>query len=170
MDRNSFGFSTIIKRSARRRNRQSFILVLALLNLVFLLAGCGHPTNTAGSTKPKPSATSSTPAPMEVQQTHMYEFTAQDSGKTVIYVVTSRFGITFNSRYYPNIRNSIYTFLVRLLVPLEASRIFLRSSLLYMQCAIKPYSLASVPSQTGTLFSRSRSFHCRIERNAMACL
>ncbi len=43
-----------------------------------------------------------TPSPTPTPQlTSQYEFTAQDSGKTVTYVVTSRFQILLNQQLYP---------------------------------------------------------------------
>ena len=39
--------------------------------------------------------------PAPPQLTQQYEFTEQDSGRTVIYTVTSRFGISLNQQKYP---------------------------------------------------------------------
>lgn len=70
---------------------------------VILLVGCANPVSTQGTILQQTStsssislATTSTP-----QLTQQYGFTEQDSGRTVIYTVTSRFGIILNQRKYP---------------------------------------------------------------------
>ncbi len=74
------------------------LLTLALL----LLVSCANSGNPQVPT-PQPTATIpgnhlSTATPQLTQQ---YEFTEQDSGRTVTYSVTSRFGISLNQQKYP---------------------------------------------------------------------
>src|SRR5579863_2858590 len=74
------------------------ILALALL----LLVGCANSGNSQG---PTPQQTATTPgnhsSTATPQLTQQYEFTEQDSGRTVTYSVTSRFGISLNQQTYP---------------------------------------------------------------------
>lgn len=80
---------------------RSIVLGWALLGLACLfLPGCSHPGSTPGAAaQQKPGGhPSATPAPALTQQ---YDFTAQDSGRTVTYVVTSRFEIFLNQQQYP---------------------------------------------------------------------
>jgi len=67
-----------------------------------LLVSCASPASTQG-TKRQALATPGdpTPTPTSPQLTQQYEFTVQDSGRTVTYTATSRFGITLNSQKYP---------------------------------------------------------------------
>ena len=75
-----------------------------LSGLVFLLfascAGSGGVAATTPHLTPTPPGAqiSVTPAPQLTQQ---YQFTERDSGRTITYVVTSRFGIILNQQKYP---------------------------------------------------------------------
>jgi len=65
-----------------------------------LLVSCASPASTQGA-KRQALAMPGDPTPTSPQLTQQYEFTVQDSGKTVTYTATSRFGITLNSQKYP---------------------------------------------------------------------
>ena len=73
---------------------RSAITVWILLSFTcILLVGCASPVRPKNNT-PKPSPT--TPS-----LTQQYDFTAQDSGRTVTYTITSRFEIFLNQQKYP---------------------------------------------------------------------
>ena len=103
--------------------RLSPLLILFTLSLLLLLSSCGVHSNSTGTNntiqqtptahatpQPTPTTTStlqvmpttqpvvSTPT---LQVTEQYEFTEQDSGKTYINVITSRFSIILNTQKYP---------------------------------------------------------------------
>jgi len=89
---------------AWHQHARSAVTVWTLSGLAFiLLVSCANPVNTQGRA-PQQTPTSSsiplstTPTPQLTQQ---YEFTEQDSGRTAIYTVTSRFGISLNQQKYP---------------------------------------------------------------------
>lgn len=90
--------------SSFQAGARSIVPGLALLGLAcLLLLGCANPGGTAGSTAQQTSTAptthpSITPTPALTQQ---YDFTAQDNGRTVTYVVTSRFEIFLNQQQYP---------------------------------------------------------------------
>ncbi len=72
-----------------------------LVSLYFILLGsCASPASATKGTTRQVVATPGDPTPTP-QLTQQYEFTVQDSGRTVTYTATSRFGITFNSHKYP---------------------------------------------------------------------
>ncbi len=73
--------------------------VLLGLACLFLLS-CSHPGSPPGTTAPQTSVTSPSVTPTSAL-TPQYDFTAQDSGRTVTYVVTSRFEIFLNQQQYP---------------------------------------------------------------------
>ncbi|HLJ34517.1 MAG TPA: hypothetical protein VKU38_12730 [Ktedonobacteraceae bacterium] len=74
------------------------LLAFALL----LLVSCANSGNPQVPT-PQPTATTpgNHPSTATPQLTQQYEFTEQDSGRTVTYSVTSRFGISLNQQKYP---------------------------------------------------------------------
>ena len=57
-----------------------------------------------------PTATPTLPATSTPELTQQYAFTAQDSGKTITYVVTTRFSIALNPQQYPqhNLQLSLF--------------------------------------------------------------
>ena len=83
--------------------RFSLLLIFCTLTLVFSLNACGsQPGLTGSSSTPQQTpTTSSTVVPGTPQLTQQYDFTEQDSGRTVTYTVTSRFEITLNQQKYP---------------------------------------------------------------------
>ena len=83
--------------------RFSLLLIFCTLTLVFSLNACGSQPGLTGSssTLQQTPTTSSTVAPGTPQLTQQYDFTEQDSGRTVTYTVTSRFEITLNQQKYP---------------------------------------------------------------------
>lgn len=83
--------------------RFSLLLIFCTLTLVFSLNACGSQPGLTGSssTLRQTPTTSSTVAPGTPQLTQQYDFTEQDSGRTVTYTVTSRFEITLNQQKYP---------------------------------------------------------------------
>jgi hypothetical protein len=83
--------------------RFSLLLIFCTLTLVFSLNACGsQPGLTGSSSTPRQTPTTSTTvAPGTPQLTQQYDFTEQDSGRTVTYTVTSRFEITLNQQKYP---------------------------------------------------------------------
>lgn len=93
-------------REARQPRMQSRLPGWILPGLAFLLlVSCGSPASTQSpGTTPQPTPTtpssqiSTTPT---LQLTQQYEFTERDSGRTLTYTVTSRFGIILNQQRYP---------------------------------------------------------------------
>lgn len=85
-------------RRAWQRYGRSAVRRWTLLGLsVLLLVSCVSLTTTPQRTPTVPGKqTSATP-----QLTQRYDFTAQESGKTVTYVVTTRFEIFLNQQQYP---------------------------------------------------------------------
>ena len=78
---------------SRHQHTRSALTVWALLGFAFIfLVGCASPVN------PKNTTPQRTPTPNLTQQ---YDFTAQDSGRTVTYTITSRFEIFLNQQKYP---------------------------------------------------------------------
>ena len=86
----------------------------ALLGLACLfLLGCAQPGTTQQTTAnfPSPTSTLTSPSPTPtlpvpsptptITLTQQYDFTAQDSGKTVTYGITTRFEIFLNQQQYP---------------------------------------------------------------------
>ena len=70
---------------------------------VILLVSCANSTNTQGTIPKQPSPSSSillstTSSPLPA---YLTQFMEQDSGRTVVFTVTSRFGITLNPQKYP---------------------------------------------------------------------
>jgi hypothetical protein len=91
----------------RRFARRLIPLYILASFAMILLIGCA-PASTAGvaqqaSTTPagRTPTPLATPAQTPPSLTQQYSFTAQDSGRTLTYTVTSRFGITLNSQKYP---------------------------------------------------------------------
>jgi len=89
--------------------RHRWVTLCTLMGLFFiLLLSCAGPTSTGGTT-PQASITPGNqasiipgnPTPTAPALTQQYEFTEQDSGRMLIYTVTSRFGIILNSQKYP---------------------------------------------------------------------
>jgi len=81
------------------RHRLVPLCILTSL-FVILLISCASPASTKGTTR----QVSTVPGKQTLappQLTQQYEFTVQDSGRTVTYTATSRFGITLNSQKYP---------------------------------------------------------------------
>lgn len=84
-----------------RPGARSIVPGWMLLGLACLfLLSCANPGSAPGAAAQQtpgshPSATSTIPL------TQQYDFTAQDSGKTVTYVITSRFEIFLNQQQYP---------------------------------------------------------------------
>ncbi len=89
---------------AWHQHARSAITVWFLAGLaVILLVSCANPISTPGITPPQTPTSpsippSTTPTP---QMTQQYQFTEQDSGRTVTYTLTSRFGIILNQQTYP---------------------------------------------------------------------
>jgi hypothetical protein len=83
--------------------RFSFLLIFFTLTLLFPLSACTSQPGLTGSSSTLQQAptTSSAVAPGTSQLTQQYDFTEQDSGRTVTYTVTSRFEIAFNQQKYP---------------------------------------------------------------------
>src|SRR5258707_13029158 len=83
--------------------RFSLLLIFFTLTLLFPLNACASQPGLTGSsnTLQQTPTTSSTVAPGTLQLTQQYDFTEQDSGRTVTYTVTSRFEITLNQQKYP---------------------------------------------------------------------
>ena len=74
------------------------LCTLVGLSLILLIS-CASPASTKGTTQQTPTTPGGrTPTP---QLTLQYDFTEQDSGRTVTYTVTSRFEIALNSQKYP---------------------------------------------------------------------
>jgi hypothetical protein len=67
--------------------------------VVILLVSCANPTSTPGTMPKQPSPSVSTTS--SSLPAYLTQFMEQDSGRTVTYTVTSRFGITLNSQKYP---------------------------------------------------------------------
>ncbi len=67
-----------------------------------LLVSCANPISTPSPTPPQ-TPTSSIPVSMTPtsELTQQYQFTEQDSGRTVTYTITSRLGIILNQQTYP---------------------------------------------------------------------
>ena len=88
----------------RQPRTWSMIPEWILPGLAFLLlVSCANPASTQGTTPQRTPTTpssqiSTTPTPQLTQQ---YEFTERDSGRTLTYTVTSRFGIILNQQRYP---------------------------------------------------------------------
>ena len=88
---------------------RGIITFCLLIGLSFTLISCVSPTGTQSiappaSTRPAnhtPTPLPPTPTPTPPQTTQQYQFTTQDSGRTVTYVITSRFMITFDPQKYP---------------------------------------------------------------------
>ena len=86
------------------QHARSAVAIWTLWGLaVILLVSCANPISGPGTTPPQSpnsssTALSTTPTPQLTQQ---YQFTEQDSGKTVTYTITSRFGIILNQQKYP---------------------------------------------------------------------
>lgn len=83
--------------------RFTLLFVPCTLMLISLLSACGSQASLSGTSGPSqqtptPASTASQGIPQLTQQ---YEFTERDSGKTVTYTVTSRFGIILNREQYP---------------------------------------------------------------------
>ncbi len=100
MENNYVALADIANTVPKRHLRNTGLIWLVVV-LIFLLEGCGSSFSTAHLTSHTIQATPSTPILLTPPQTQKYEFTAQDSGMSVTYVVTSRFGITFNPQKYP---------------------------------------------------------------------
>lgn len=87
---------------AWRHRGESAVTVWMLLGLAFLfLVSCVSPVSTTNPTPQPTSTTPSNPISNTPQLTQQFEFTVQDSGRTVTYVVTSRFEIILNRQKYP---------------------------------------------------------------------
>jgi hypothetical protein len=71
------------------------------LAFLFLLVSCANPFSTQNVTTPPTSHTPGGQSSATPQLTQQYEFTEKDSGKTVTYTVTSRFGIILDQQKYP---------------------------------------------------------------------
>jgi hypothetical protein len=84
----------------RQQRMRSVVTLCTLVGFAFiLLTSCVSPASTKGTTQlPLSTPGDRSPTPQLTQQ---YEFTEQDSGRTVTYTITSRFGITLNSQKYP---------------------------------------------------------------------
>lgn len=83
--------------------RLSLFLAFCSLMLLLPLNACGSQSSlTSASSTPQPVPTASgTVSPGTSQLTQQYDFTEQDSGRTVTYTVTSRFEIVLNQQKYP---------------------------------------------------------------------
>lgn len=83
--------------------------ILLLIGISCILISCTSPTGTQSitpqaSTRPAnhtPTPLPPTPTATPPQTTQQFEFTTQDSGRTVTYAITSRFMITFDPQKYP---------------------------------------------------------------------
>lgn len=89
-------------RGQRQVTRQSVILGWMLLSLTFIfLESCTGSMNTQGTQPQPPATTASVPTSITPQLTATYEFTENDSGKSLTYTVTSRFGMELDIQKYP---------------------------------------------------------------------
>lgn len=76
--------------------------LLAGLSMVLLIScASANAVGVKNTTRHAATATPANKTPIPAQLTRKYGFTVQDSGKTLTYTVTSRFGITLNSQQYP---------------------------------------------------------------------
>lgn len=91
------GYRSTYSRSDTRiryQHMRSAIPVSAFLGFAFIfLVGCASPVS--------PKNTTPQPTPTTPKLTQQYDFTAQDSGRTVTYTITSRFEIFLNQQKYP---------------------------------------------------------------------
>lgn len=79
---------------SRHQRTHSAITVWTLLSYAFIfMVGCASPVS--------PKSTTLQPTPTTPNLTQQYDFTAQDSGRTVTYTITSRFEIFLNQQKYP---------------------------------------------------------------------
>jgi len=69
--------------------------------VVLFLASCSMPTKQQSSTTTPTSSGNPLTTPSPSLLTQQYQFTAQDSGRTLIYTITSRFGIILSAQQYP---------------------------------------------------------------------
>jgi hypothetical protein len=87
---------------ARQQCGRSAAMGWALLSLVcLLLVSCASSVGASGTTSQPTPTTPNIPISKTPQLTQQYDFTAQDSGKTVTYVITSRFEIILDQQKYP---------------------------------------------------------------------
>ena len=83
--------------------RLSPFLIFFTTTLLLLLTACGSqqgPTSASSTFEPT-STTSGTASTDTSQLTQQYEFTEQDSGKTLTYTMTTRFTVILNAQTYP---------------------------------------------------------------------
>src|SRR5690242_17719364 len=101
MDNNRFTPSEFDTR-ARHQRSSSAISVWALLCFGFILmVSCASPASTSGTRPQRTPTAPSNQSPTALPLTQQYDFTAQDSGRTVAYTITSRFEIFLNQQQYP---------------------------------------------------------------------
>lgn len=79
----------------------SWILPGLAILLLVSCAGSGSVAVTTPHLTPTPPSVQISATPPMPQLTQQYEFTEKDSGRTITYVVTSRFGIILNQQKYP---------------------------------------------------------------------
>jgi ABC-type Fe3+-hydroxamate transport system substrate-binding protein len=80
--------------------RLPFLMTFLSVTLLLLLSACGSQAGSISNSTPPPTATvppAASPSPF----TGPYQFTAQDSGRTVTLYVTSRMTILLNEQQYP---------------------------------------------------------------------
>jgi hypothetical protein len=99
MEKNSSSSSPIRKGYPYLYGMTIALILLSYVSL--LLTSCATSTKQQGSTPTPTSPGNSLTTPSPSLLTQQYQFTAQDSGRTLIYPVTSRFGIILNAQQYP---------------------------------------------------------------------
>jgi len=110
MESNHFASSNIDTEVWQSRARSIVPLWMLLGLAILLLVSCSNPVSTQDTTTQRTATSSNLPlsATPSPQLTQQYEFTEHDSGRTLTYTITSRFGISLNQQMYPkeNIRLS----------------------------------------------------------------
>ena len=97
MDFNPWGHEI----GAWQQHMRRMVPLCTLVGLtVILLVSCASPASAKGTARQAPT-TPTNPTLAPSQLTQQYEFTAQDSGRTLTYTATSRFGVTLNAQKYP---------------------------------------------------------------------
>ncbi len=95
--------ASTIKKVWHSRGQGTALSGICLGFVFLLLVSC---TNSAGQQQKEAQPAPTSPSnlystPSSSYLTQQYQFTAQDSGRTVTYPITSRFGIILNGQKYP---------------------------------------------------------------------
>jgi hypothetical protein len=88
------------KRAWQQQMRRAVIYCILVGLFFMLLSSCASSIISEG-TKQQTLSTPGKPTPHAPQLTQQYEFTEQDSGRSITYTITSRFEIILNSQKYP---------------------------------------------------------------------